>query len=188
MGKKPDQIEQDIRAQREHITQRMAELERRVQDDMQSIQAEARDRANTAVEEAKGKVDQARGTLRIDNLKDLMGEHTVSTMASALGVGVVLGVVSESVLGNGHRNGTSARSGSRSDYREGYSRDGGDGNGSGLGGILASIIGPAASTAQEELQDLVREGFAAMKEQVQQVKPGKSDQDVLVKNRDVGVE
>jgi hypothetical protein len=186
MGKKPDQIEQDIRSQRDHISRRIEDLQHRVQDDMASVRSEAKDRASSAVDDAKGKIEGAKESLHTDTLKSMVEDHTISTMAGALGVGVLLGVISE---GFGSGNGSSSRSGgyrAASDAREyGYeSRRSQNGGGNGLAGMIASVVGPAASAAQDELQQLVRESFGTLKEQVNKV--GKEDP--AVKNRDVGVE
>jgi ElaB/YqjD/DUF883 family membrane-anchored ribosome-binding protein len=183
MGKKPDQIEQDIKAQREHISRRIDDLQTRVQDDIQTVRSEAKERANSTVGEAKGKLDDAKGSLNLDTVKSMVEEHTMSSIAGALGVGVLLGVVSEGLGGGGSNSGS--QNGQRSSGQSNGSSGGGS---SGLGGMIASIVGPAASTAQDELQQLVREGFSVAKEQVQQVKSSSNNSDVLVKNRDVGVE
>jgi ElaB/YqjD/DUF883 family membrane-anchored ribosome-binding protein len=181
MGKKPDQIEQDIKAQREHISRRIDDLQTRVQDDIQTVRSEAKERANSTVGEAKGKLDDAKGSLNLDTVKSMVEEHTMSSIAGALGVGVLLGVVSEGLGGGG------SNSGSQNGQRSSGQSNGGGGS-SGIGAMIASIVGPAASTAQDELQQLVREGFSVAKEQVQQVKSSGNNSDVLVKNRDVGVE
>jgi ElaB/YqjD/DUF883 family membrane-anchored ribosome-binding protein len=167
---------------------RIGELERRVQDDVESIQAEAKGRASMAVEEARGKMQGAKDSLRVEDLKSMVEQHTVSSMAGALGVGVLLGVVSESIGGgNGHSNGHSNNGSGSSNARQ-------SAGGGGLGSVIASVFGPAASTAQNELQELVRDGFSIMKEQVHQVRDNVNNgssansSDTLVKNRDVGVE
>jgi hypothetical protein len=101
-----------------------------------------------------------------------MQDHPLTMMAGALGVGVLLGIASEGV---GTRNGSN---GSRSSqYTNGSSS--GD---SAMSGILASLIGPAAGTAREELEQLVREGFSTLRSSMrEQTKPE-------VANRDVGVQ
>lgn len=168
MGKKPAEIERKIAEKRNHITERIENLQTRMQDDMQAVRSDARDRSSRVLDDAKE-------TLKVDSIKQMLEDHTLSTMAGAVGVGVLFGVVSEG-LGSG--NGSSRRD----------SRDNGNSNGhssgGGVGGMLASLVGPAASTAQNELQDLVREGFATLKGQVQQV----GHDDKRVENRDVGVE
>jgi hypothetical protein len=84
----------------------------------------------------------------------MMEEHTLSTMAGAVGLGVLAGVVSEGLGGNGSSNGGSHRSSQRNN------------SGSfGLGGLVSSLLGPAASTAQDEFQQLVREGFSTLRGQ-----------------------
>jgi hypothetical protein len=182
MGKKPAQIEADIKAQRAHISNRIEELERRAQDDIGSLQSEAKARASGAIDDAKGRIDNAKSSVDLSSLKSMVEQHTASTMAGAVGVGVLLGIVSE---GFGGGNGGSTSGGRQSSF---YDRQDSGGGGA-LSGLVASFFGPAANTAQGELQQLVREGFALLKDQVQQVKEGEqSDRNMLVRNRDVGVE
>ena len=49
--------------------------------------------------------------------------------------------------------------------------------------MVGSLLGPAAVTAQNELQDLIKEGFATLKG-----RNGNGASDTLRQNRDVGVE
>lgn len=170
MGKKPDQIERDIELKRRDIGRRIEGLQHRVQDDVNAIRTEAKDRSSTALEGAKE-------NLRLDSVKQLVEDHTLSTVAGAMGVGVLLGVVSEG-LGSG--GGSRSRS-NGSSYED---RGNGSSGGSGMAGMLTALLGPAASTAQDELQSLVRDGFETLKGQVRQV----GHEDKRVENRDVGVE
>jgi ElaB/YqjD/DUF883 family membrane-anchored ribosome-binding protein len=168
MGAKPDEIERQIREQRARIDNRMQGLEYRIKDDVDKVRSEASNRTSGTVEGVKG-VFQPDGPMR---------DHPVSMMAGALGVGVLMGMVSEGLT-----------SGSSSSSRNGGSHDNGrssNGNGSssGLAALVTSVIGPAASTAQNELQDLVREGFSSLKSMTN----GSSSGDTLRRNRDVGVE
>jgi ElaB/YqjD/DUF883 family membrane-anchored ribosome-binding protein len=173
VGKKPDEIERDIVQKREQIGRRIEGLQHRIQEDAQAVKADARERSSVAV-------DQARDSLKMENVKQVMEEHTLSAMAGAVGVGVLLGVVSEGITSGG-------RSRSNNGGSDGYRSNGSSGGSSGGGGLssmIASLVGPAASTAQNELQDLVREGFSTLKGQVKQA----GHEDKRVENRDVGVE
>lgn len=177
MGKKPDQIEQDIIQQRNYISRRVEDLQHRVQEDVRTVRAEARGRATGAMDQAKGRMQDARQSVKLDNInldsiKSLVEEHTVSSMAGALGLGVLLGVVSEGIGGGGSGRSESSRRASAAAHTGGDSRESRNGGGGGISSMIGSMIGPAASTAQSELQDLVREGFNLMKEQLQQVKGG----------------
>lgn len=168
MGKKPDQIEREISDQRSRIGEHLGTLQTRVQDDVGVVRDEARTRMSGAFDDAKG----AFGS------DGIMQQHPLTTMAGALGVGVVLGVASEGFGSGARRNdGSSGGSSGRSEAAPGNSA-------SGIGGLLASIVGPAAGTAQEELQQLVREGFDAVRGQASETMRGNQ----RVENRDVGVE
>ena len=145
MGKKPDQIENEIRQHRAEMTRRMDALQERIQDQV----ATTRDDTKARVSGAMG---EARTALKPDTL---MQERPLSALAGALGVGVLLGVVSEGFGSGG---------GGRQEQRFSESRS--NGSGAGLAGLLTYIAGPAAQTAQNELQQLVREGFDSIKSQV----------------------
>lgn len=164
MGKKPDQVERDINAQRANITAHVEGLQKRVRDDLDTAQAAAKGRVNDAVQGTKQ-------TLKPDNLLE---EHPISGVAGAMAIGVVLGIA-----GNGHNDGHSSRSSRQHN---------GSGSGDGaLSGLLASVLSPAAHAAQQELQGLVREGFSALKEQANQVASNATG-DPYRQNRDLGVE
>jgi ElaB/YqjD/DUF883 family membrane-anchored ribosome-binding protein len=152
MDKKPDQIERDIREYRDQVSGRLVGLRTRARNDVDKIRSEARSRTSGGVESAKG-------ALNSDGIRGLMQEHTVSMIAGAVGVGVLLGVASEGIGGGGG-------SGSNDSEQNGRSNNSQSDAGGGLISMLSSFISPAASTAQEELQDLIREGFATLKEQV----------------------
>jgi ElaB/YqjD/DUF883 family membrane-anchored ribosome-binding protein len=163
VGKDPDQIEREIRDYRGHIGDRIDGLQKRVRSDIETAQSEAKQRVNTTMEDTKQ-------TLKPQSLMD---EHPLSSVAGALGIGVLLGVASEGFSSGGKSDGNSASNGRR------------DGNGeSALSGLLGSIVGPAARTAQDELQHLVKQGFSAVREQASQM----TETDPRVQNRDVGVE
>lgn len=170
MGKKPDEIQREIEKKRADIGQRIEGLQHRAQEDVQAVRAEAKDRSSHALEDAKGQIS-------MDTVKQLVDEHTLSTMAGAVGVGVLLGVASEGFKSSGGGGG-------RNGHSNGRSNGASNGGGGGIAGIMASFMGPAASTAQNELEDLVREGFASLKGQVRQG----GQEDKRVENRDLGVE
>lgn len=173
MGKKPDQIEREIAEKRSQISAQIEGLQTRVQDDVDAMRLDAKERSAQAFGDAKE-------TLKVDHIKQMMEDHTVSTMAGAVGLGVVLGMVSEG-LSSGGSNSNSSRSNGYGGSNGSSSRNGGGG---GIASMLASFVGPAASTAQSELQDLVREGFGSLKGQVKQT----GHEDKRVENRDIGVE
>jgi ElaB/YqjD/DUF883 family membrane-anchored ribosome-binding protein len=146
MGAKPDEIERQIAQQRARIDQRMQGLESRIRDDVDTVRTEATNRASGTVSGAK-ELFQPEGP---------MHDHPLSMMAGALGLGIVLGMVSEGLTADG--------AGSSSQRHGGYPRETSSSNGSsGIGSMLSGLVGPAAVTAQNEIQDLVKEGFAALK-------------------------
>jgi ElaB/YqjD/DUF883 family membrane-anchored ribosome-binding protein len=152
MDKKPDQIERDIREYRDQVSSRIVDLRARARDDVHKVRSEARSRTSGGVESAKS-------TLNSDSIKGMMQDHTVSMIAGAVGVGVLLGVASEAI-------GDGGASGSNDSPQKSQSNNNQSDAGRGLISMLSSFISPAASTAQQELQDLIREGFATLKEQV----------------------
>jgi hypothetical protein len=165
MGANPDEIERQIAQQRARIDEKMKGLETRIRDDVENVRAEATTRASGTVSGAK-EIFQPDGPMR---------DHPLSMMAGALGLGVVLGMVSEGLTADGHDS-------SRGRH-DGYSRDTRSSESSGgIASMLSSLIGPAAMTAQNEIQDLVKEGFSSLKGR------NNGTSDTLRQNRDVGVE
>ena len=166
MGANPDEIERQIAQQRARIDQRMKGLETRIREDVDNVRTEATNRASGTVDGAK-EFFQPTGPMR---------DHPLSMMAGALGLGVVLGMVSEGLTADG--------TGSSNRRPDGYSRDSRSSPGSnGITSMLSGLIGPAAMTAQNEIQDLVKEGFATLKG-----RNSNGTSDTLRQNRDVGVE
>jgi len=166
MGAKPDEIERQIADQRARIDHRMQGLESRVKQNVETVRTEASTRAS----------DTVGGVKQIFEPEGPMREHPLSMMAGALGLGVVLGMVSEGITSSG--GGDSRSNGSNHQGNESRSNGGGS---SGVGSLLAGLVGPAATTAQNELQDLIKEGFASLKGR-------SSNGNTLRENRDVGVE
>ena len=166
MGTNPDEIERQIREQRALIDQRMQGLETRIRQDVDTARTETANRTSGSVDSVK-EIFQPSGPMK---------EHPLSMMAGALGLGVVLGMVSEGLTSGG---GNTSQSSGRS-----YARNDGSSSGSsGIASMVGSLLGPAAVTAQNELQDLIKEGFAALKGQ-----GNGANGDTLRANRDVGVE
>jgi hypothetical protein len=167
MGTNPDEIERQIREQRALIDQRVQGLETRIRQDVDTARTETANRTSGSVDTVK-EIFQPTGPMR---------DHPLSMMAGALGLGVVLGMVSEGLTsGNGNSSHENGRSYSRSE-------NGSSSGSSGLASMVSSLVGPAAVTAQNELQDLIKEGFATLKGHDN----GKNS-NMLRENRDVGVE
>jgi ElaB/YqjD/DUF883 family membrane-anchored ribosome-binding protein len=132
VDKKPDQIEREIREQREAITSRISALQERVRKDVDSVKTEAQDRA-------AGLKNQASQSLNLDTQ---VQEHPLASLAGAFGVGVVLGVLSDS-------GGPSAANfGAQTAGR----------GGSALGDLASSLWGMAGAGVQDEIRAALRDG------------------------------
>ena len=166
MGANPDEIERQIAEQRARIDERMRGLESHIKQEFDNVRTEASNRASGTVGGVK-EIFQPDGPMR---------EHPLTMMAGALGLGVVLGMVSEGLTSGGDSGDRNRQPYRRGDYRQS------DGS-SGISSMVGSLLGPAAVTAQNELQDLIKEGFATLKGG-----NGNSPSDTLRRNRDVGVE
>lgn len=185
MGKKPDEIECEIKQHREQMEGRISGLQGRVRHDIDSVRGEARGRASGAFGDAKQNLD----------IERLMRDHTLPSLAGGLSIGVLMGAASEgfgSANGkrkhaqNGSSNGASAEeytASAEDNATSEQTHDDGAGGGSGLGGLMASALGPAARTAQDELQELVHEGFAAIKGRARRSDDTKAE-DVPVKGQE----
>jgi ElaB/YqjD/DUF883 family membrane-anchored ribosome-binding protein len=135
MGKKPDQIEREIREQRDAISARISGLQERVQKDVESVKTEAQSRANSVKDQAKESL----------NLDAQVQDHPLASLAGAFGVGVVLGVLSDS--------GDAAMDyGARSARR----------SGSVLTGLASSLWGMAGAGVQDEIRSALRDGVRSM--------------------------
>ena len=167
MGTNPDEIERQIREQRARIDERMYGLESRIKQDVDTARTEAANRTSGSVDSVK-EIFQPSGPIK---------DHPLSMMAGALGLGVVLGMVSEGLTTG---NGSASNGGGRPYARP---ENGSSGGSSGLASMVGSLVGPAAVTAQNELQDLIKEGFASLKG-----RDNRKDSNPLPENRDVGVE
>jgi len=168
MGANPDEIERQIAEQRARIDERMRGLETHVKQEVDNVRTEASNRASGTVGGVK-EIFQPEGPMQ---------EHPLTMMAGALGLGVVLGMVSEGLTSGGGDSGDRNRQPHR--RNDGYRQSDGS---SGISSMVGSLLGPAAMTAQNELQDLIKEGFATLKG-----RNGNGASDTLRQNRDVGVE
>jgi hypothetical protein len=149
MGKDPAEIERQIAQKRAALSARMDDVRHRVRSDVRDLQQSARDEATATVNETK----------RTLNINAQAKEHPLSMLTGALGLGVILGAASEGMPGGG-RNGKPENS---RDYG-GRSSSSSNDNGNGLlGGLMMSVAGPATETIRDEIQSLVKEGFATFK-------------------------
>jgi ElaB/YqjD/DUF883 family membrane-anchored ribosome-binding protein len=142
MGKKPDEVESEIRAKRRAISDRLQSLEARAGDDVSWLRSSLQDRANEVADKAGA----------LFKVPESMQERPYTTLLGAAGLGVALGMASESI--------PSTR---RYDSRNGRQNDG-EGL---LDGFFGSILGVAASTIQDEMKRLIREGFSEVRPSTQ---------------------
>ena len=167
MGTNPDEIERQIREQRARIDQHMQGLESRIRQDVDTARTEAANRTSGSVDSVK-EIFQPSGPIK---------DHPVSMLAGALGLGVVLGMVSEGLTAG---DGSSSQPNGRTYGRNGSQSSNGS---SGIASMIGSLVGPAAITAQNELQDLIKEGFATLKG-----RDNGHSSNTIRDNRDVGIE
>jgi ElaB/YqjD/DUF883 family membrane-anchored ribosome-binding protein len=164
MGKKPDEIENEIRRKRQEIEQRLNNLEQRAKDDVASARDAAKEKASSVSDKANEYADVQR----------LAKEHPMTTVLGAFGVGVALGMASEGVgisRSEGEARRQSGGYGPRIRGREDY--DSGSGM---LGSFLGPVLASATSTFQDELKQLIQTGFSSFKEGVGEKKrePGQA--------------
>jgi ElaB/YqjD/DUF883 family membrane-anchored ribosome-binding protein len=149
MGRNPDEIEREIASRRSQITNHIQDVQERVRDDVASVKQTASEQVSEAVDQTKTKLD----------FKGQTREHPYTMVAGALGLGVLLGAVSEGMPGggkSGNHNGGNQDSGHSSSN---------NGSSSGmLGGLVTSMLGPTADTVRDELRELVKEGFSTFKQ------------------------
>jgi len=130
MGKKPADIEQEIKARRRSISSKVEELTQRGADDVE----EAVDRFSSFISSSPlGKVSRQ------------AEEQPLLTVGGALALGVILGMASDQI-GRGER---SIGQGTRS----------GDGSGVGAG-LLGGLIGALESAIVDEGKQLIHEFMA----------------------------
>jgi ElaB/YqjD/DUF883 family membrane-anchored ribosome-binding protein len=146
MGKDPAELDRQIEQQRQQITRRLDDLQGRIRKDVSSVRDEAKGRASNMAGEAKTYVD----------FQTQMRERPALTMAGALGVGVLLGVLSESLTAS-----DSSYTGAPRYAYEPPARP--SALTSAFNDLAGSIFGPATSTFRDELRDLVQEGFTSVK-------------------------
>jgi hypothetical protein len=141
VGKKPDDIEREIKERRALISRKMNDLQGRVEGDINEALGAASDEATTVLERVKGTV----------RLEERMEQSPLTVVAGGLGLGVLLGIASEGVGGS--------KNGRHDSYSNGRNSNGGGGGGSALDGILGSVTGMAANVVGRELTEFLRAGL-----------------------------
>ena len=142
MGKKPDDIEREIRERRALISRKMNDLQARVEGDINGVIGAASDEASTVMERVS----------RTVRLEERMERSPLTVLAGGLGLGVLLGVASEGIGGSGRSNGNGRR-----DSRNGrYDNGGGS---SALDGLLGGVTGAAANVVSKEISEFLRAGL-----------------------------
>ena len=141
MGKKPGDIEGEIKAKRRAISNRIGALENRAGDDVNALRQGFLNQANEFTEKAGSffKVPEA------------VRERPYTTLLGAAGVGIALGLARD-------RSGRKAASNGYRLYEPEPepSEDR-------LPGLVGSLLGVATSTMQDEVRRFVREGFAQIR-------------------------
>ena len=140
MGKSPDEIEREIARRREWLSQRIGSLQERVDDDINSMKSGVRDRAKGAANTTKDSVD----------VRSKVEEHPLTMVVGAFGVGVLLGVMSDSA-GGAEDELHERRFGSNGRRDDGF-----------LSEIAGSIMGFASSTVRDELRQVVRDSMSGL--------------------------
>jgi ElaB/YqjD/DUF883 family membrane-anchored ribosome-binding protein len=136
MAKKPDDIQREIAELRESIDRKLDRVQGRVKDDVQDFSSNA--------------WDEFQARTRINEYVD---RRPMTTVASAFGVGVLLGILSEGVPMGGNSD--------RESYDESrmYSRR--NGRRQSQGGIVNNVVGTASGVLSgklgDELQQLMRQ-------------------------------
>jgi ElaB/YqjD/DUF883 family membrane-anchored ribosome-binding protein len=142
MGKKPDEVEREIRQTRDRISRKLEALQERVEGDVNQAIGAAGDEASTVI-------NRISSTIR---LEERMEESPYTMLAGGLGLGVLLGVASES-LGGGRGDNHRQR-----DERNGNGHRNGGGF-SPLDGVIAGLGTVAADVVGTELRQFIRTGL-----------------------------
>ena len=152
MGKKPAEIQHEIERKRAAIGSHIEDVQHRVRDDVTTLKHSAENQASQTVGQTKSKLDFSAQTQ----------EHPLSMLTGALGLGVILGAASEGLPGNGksRSNDNGRRPGAHFEPSSSQNNNGGGGM---LGNLMSSFISPAGETVRDELRELVKDGFAAFK-------------------------
>jgi hypothetical protein len=141
MGKKPDDIQGEIKAKRRAINNRIVALENRAGDDVNALRQGFLNQANDFTEKAGSffKVPEA------------VRERPYTTLLGAAGLGIALGLAQD-------RSGKKSAS---NGYR--FYEPEPEPNQDRLPGLIGSLLGVATNTMQDEVRRFVREGFAQIR-------------------------
>ncbi|HUF53238.1 MAG TPA: hypothetical protein VMR52_05620 [Dehalococcoidia bacterium] len=129
MGKKPAEIEQDIRDKRESISQKLDELTSRGSGDLQEVS------------------ERVQGVYRDSPLKAALDDHPLLAVAGAVGVGVALGMASDMFSS---KESMRPEGGHRAYSADPSARVGGD-----FGGVIASLQGIVVEEARKFVDELM---------------------------------
>ena len=139
MGKKPDEIEIEIRAKRQVISERIVALEERAGQDVNALRESFQSRANDATERAGA----------FFKVPESMRDRPYTTLFGAAGLGVALGLVRDRSSRKASSNGRKPQVPEPPEDR--------------LPGLVSSLLGVATITAQDEVRRLVKEGFSQIR-------------------------
>ena len=133
MGKRPDEIRREIAAHRSMMQSKIERLEGRVRDDVRDASE-----------------DMRHDVLERTRINEYVEKRPLTTVAGALGAGILLGVLSESVSFGGQ---DSARRSVSGRYRE----DSGAGVSGMLDDLLRTAAGFVGGGVQHEVRELLRQ-------------------------------
>lgn len=145
MGSKSAQIEREIIEKRRLISDKMERLETRIRDDADGVRSAVNDRLSQVSEQ-----------LDRSSLVEYVRQHPFSSIAGALGLGVVAGVVSESAMPSRE---TEPRAEPRSRPAQGERV---------IDRLTGAIAGTALAGIQDEVDNFVRQAFRGFGERGEQ--------------------
>lgn len=143
MAKNPDDVEREIEEQRQAIGRKLDRLQDRIEDDFEGVKHGFGEGTSTIRDQAK----------QVFDFEAQVRDYPLVSLAGALGVGVLIGLVTDSGGGNGNR---------RDDYwtDRDHGRDRNRESGI-LGGAMGSLGGIFGSVIQDEVRQMLESGLQA---------------------------
>ena len=151
MGQDPAAIERQIRESRARISGRIEVVQQRIANDVEGLRRDANQQSSEALDEIKGLLD----------LEQQTRAHPYTMLAGGLGVGVLLGMASES-LTSGHDPQAPAKN--TQNHQS---------NNSLFAGVLAGVLEVTSDTLRDEVGNLLRDGFSSFKSSMKESQGGK---------------
>ncbi|HET9200044.1 MAG TPA: hypothetical protein VFO84_03590 [Dehalococcoidia bacterium] len=142
MGKSSNELQREIEELRAQLSGKTDHVRGRVQGDVEGVRDSFTQQVETVKENAN-----------YHALEERVRQNPLTYTAGALGVGVALGMLSDSIsIGGSGKSSSSAR-----DQRQPSNESGI------LGGMLGSLTANLGGTIQEEAQSLIRQAFEGFK-------------------------